>query len=90
MRFDRISRRLDNNGIGIPAAKVNGKLERACAFLESTSPSRPSVMTIRKRLELFLGKYTVDSPGNAPYSLAIDTVDTHDSTVTIRTALKQN
>ena len=52
------------NGTGIPAAKIIGKLEKVRAILERTAPSGPSAVIIRKRLELVLGKYTVDSSGN--------------------------
>jgi hypothetical protein len=55
---------LDKKGIGIPAAKINGKLEKVRGFLECTTPSGPSAVIIRKRLELVLGKYTADPSGN--------------------------
>jgi len=64
MRLDWISSRLEKNGIGIPAAKIIGKLDKVRVFLERTAPSRPPAVIIRKRLELVLGTYTVDSSGN--------------------------
>jgi hypothetical protein len=35
MRFDHVSSSLDKNGIRIPAAMINGKLEKFCVFLKT-------------------------------------------------------